>query len=147
MTALPHFSALMMLLAGVAPGFVDGTTAATTPTGRAISVMPSSGSSLSTPVEIAPCRSRSRPSVLRWFLLILSSTLPSPVSRTAISASRRLRDGSMIAQPAAVDEFVELSLGVSAIGGLRRACAPDEIAYDLCCSICRGPGFHHVAMR
>ena len=43
MTALPHFSALMMLLAGVAAGLVEGTTAATTPTGRAISVMPRSG--------------------------------------------------------------------------------------------------------
>src|SRR5688572_21269795 len=60
-TALPHFSALIMLLAGVAPGLVEGTTAHTTPTGRAISVMPVSGISRSTPVEIAPCRSRRRP--------------------------------------------------------------------------------------
>ena len=42
-TALPNFNALMMLLAGVAPGLVEGTTAATTPAGRAISVMPRSG--------------------------------------------------------------------------------------------------------
>ena len=38
--ALPHFSALIALLVGVATGFVEGTTAPTTPTGRAISVMP-----------------------------------------------------------------------------------------------------------
>ena len=36
-TALRPFSALMILLAGVAPGLVDGVIAATTPTGRAIS--------------------------------------------------------------------------------------------------------------
>jgi len=99
--ALPHLSALMMLFAGVAPGFVEGTIAATTPTGFAISTMPSSGRSASTPVEIAPLRSRRSPSVLRWFLSILSATLPRPVSRTAISASARFRAGSMIAQPAA----------------------------------------------
>ena len=38
MIALRPFSALMMLLAGVAPGLVDGVIAATTPTGRAISI-------------------------------------------------------------------------------------------------------------
>ena len=101
MIALPHLRALMMLLAGVAPGLVDGTTAHTTPTGRAISVSPSSGSSASTPVDTAPFRSRSSPSVLRWFFVTLSSTLPRPVSRTDRSASVRLRVGSMIAQPQA----------------------------------------------
>ena len=40
MTALRPLSALMILLAGVAPGLVDGVTAQTTPTGRAISTMP-----------------------------------------------------------------------------------------------------------
>ena len=39
-TALRPFSALMILLAGVAPGLVDGVIAATTPTGRAISINP-----------------------------------------------------------------------------------------------------------
>ena len=39
-TALRPFSALMILLAGVAAGLVDGVTAHTTPTGRAISTMP-----------------------------------------------------------------------------------------------------------
>ena len=38
--ALPDFSALMILLAGVAAGLVEGTTAPTTPIGRAISVTP-----------------------------------------------------------------------------------------------------------
>ena len=102
MTALPHFSALMMLLAGVAAGLVDGTTAATTPTGRAISVMPRSGYSAMTPVDFAPWRSRSSPSVLRWFFSTLSATTPRPVSFTASSASARLCSGFMIAQPAAI---------------------------------------------
>ena len=43
--ALPDFSALMILLAGVAAGLVEGTTAPTTPIGRAISVTPVAGSS------------------------------------------------------------------------------------------------------
>ncbi len=45
MIALRPFSALMMLLAGVAAGLVDGVIAATTPTGRAISISPRAGSS------------------------------------------------------------------------------------------------------
>ena len=40
MTALRPFSALMILLAGVAAGLVEGVMAQTTPTGRAISMMP-----------------------------------------------------------------------------------------------------------
>ncbi len=91
-----------MLFAGVAPGLVDGVIAATTPTGRAISVRPRAGSAPMTPTDFAPRRSRSRPIVLRRFLAILSATSPSPVSRTAISASARLRPGSTIAQAAAV---------------------------------------------
>ncbi len=102
MTALRPFSALRILFAGVAPGFVDGVTAQTTPTGRAISTIPVTSSLLITPTDFAPCRSRSRPKVLRWFLRTLSSTLPMPVASTASSASSRLRPGSMIAQPAAV---------------------------------------------
>ena len=47
--ALPHFKALMMLLAGVAAGFVEGTIAATTPLARAIVVMPVAASSTITP--------------------------------------------------------------------------------------------------
>ena len=50
--ALRPLSALMMLFAGVAPGFVDGVIAATTPTGRAISIMPLSGSSAMTPTDL-----------------------------------------------------------------------------------------------
>ena len=89
------------MFAGVAPGLVDGVIAPTTPTGRAISVIPEAKFSAITPTDFAPCKSRINPSVLRWFLCILSSTLPSPVSRTASSASARLRDGSMIAHAAA----------------------------------------------
>ncbi len=40
MIALRPFNALMILLAGVAAGLVDGVIAATTPTGRAISINP-----------------------------------------------------------------------------------------------------------
>jgi len=100
-TALRPLSALMILLAGVAAGLVEGVIAHTTPTGRAISTSPRNASSPITPTDLASARSRSSPSVLRWFLRNLSSTLPMPVSATASSASSRLRDGSMIAQPAA----------------------------------------------
>ena len=44
MIALRPFSALRMLFAGVAPGLVEGVIAATTPTGRAISMRPRSRS-------------------------------------------------------------------------------------------------------
>ena len=101
-TALRPFRALRILLAGVAPGFVEGVSAATTPAARAISTMPSSGYSAITPTLFAPCRSRSRPIVLRSFLAILSGTLPRPVSATASSASRRLFSGLTTAQPAAL---------------------------------------------
>ena len=102
MTALRPFSALMILLAGVAPGLVDGVIAQTTPTGRAISTRPFSGYSAITPTDFAPRRSRSRPSVFRWFLRTLSSMSPMPVAATASSASSRFRFGSTIAHPAAV---------------------------------------------
>ena len=65
MTALAPLSALMILLAGVAAGLVEGVMAQTTPTGRAISVTPVAASSAMTPTDLAPCKSRKRPSVLR----------------------------------------------------------------------------------
>jgi len=73
----------------------------TTPTGRAISTMPFAGSSEITPTVFMPRRSRSRPTVLRWFLRTLSSTSPMAVSLTASSESARLRAGSRIAHAAA----------------------------------------------
>ena len=68
MIALRPFSALMMLLAGVAAGLVDGVIAATTPTGRAISINAARRVLRDHADDCAPCRSRNRPSVLRWFL-------------------------------------------------------------------------------
>ena len=65
MTALRPFRALMILLAGVAAGLVEGVIAQTTPTGRAISVMPVAGLSEMTPTDLAPCKSRNKPRVLR----------------------------------------------------------------------------------
>src|SRR5476651_1414852 len=64
-TALPHFSALMILLAGVAAGLVDGVIAATTPTARAISTIPVAEFRLITPQVLASCKSRRSPSVFR----------------------------------------------------------------------------------
>ena len=69
----------MILLAGVAPGLVEGVTAHTTPTGRAISMMPVSSCRAITPTDLTPLRSRNKPSVLRWFLRTLSASLPTPV--------------------------------------------------------------------
>ena len=91
----------MTLFVGVAAGLVEGTTAPTTPTGRANSVTPVSGSSLTTPVVATPAISRSKPSVLRWFLRILSGTRPSPVASTAICESAAFLSGSIKAQAAA----------------------------------------------
>ena len=59
-------------------------------------------SSAMTPTDCAPCRSRSRPSVLRWFLRILSSTWPMPgvgdreLGERAVAP--RLDDGPAAAQ-------------------------------------------------
>ncbi len=92
-TALRPFKAIITLLAGVAAGLVDGVTAPTTPTGLAISVIPFSPSTLITPTDLAEGSRRSRrvPSVLRWFLVTLSSKFPRPVSSTAVRASSSAR--------------------------------------------------------
>ena len=84
--ALPPFSAIIALLTGVADGFVEGVTAPTTPTGLAYLTIPFSGISSMMPVDRARSRSRSVPKVLRWFFMILLSTLPMPVTSTASSA-------------------------------------------------------------
>ena len=51
-TALAPFRVTMMLLMGVADGFVTGVIAPTTPTGLAISVMPLSASRWMTPIRL-----------------------------------------------------------------------------------------------
>ena len=56
------------------------TTAPTTPTGFAYFTRPFSGISSITPTVLTRRRSRSVPKFLRWFFVILSVTLPSPVS-------------------------------------------------------------------
>jgi hypothetical protein len=86
-----------------------------------------------TPTDRAPCRSRSSPIVLRRFLAILSVTLPSPVSRTASSASARLRAGSTMAQAAATGSFVGLCLGPAIGDRLRGAGARDDVTDDSAC--------------
>ena len=63
--ALRPLRAFRVLLSGVAMGFVEGVTAPTTPTGRAISTSPCSGSSLMIPQEGACFKSRKSPSVFR----------------------------------------------------------------------------------
>ena len=85
--ALRPLSAIIVLFTGVAAGFVDGVTAPTTPTGFAYFTSPRSGLSSMTPTLLTRMRSRNVPKVLRWFLTILSATLPRPVSSTAIAAS------------------------------------------------------------
>ena len=65
MIAFRPLIALRVLFSGVAIGFVEGVTAPTTPTGRAISTNPFSGISLITPTEGEFFKSRRRPKVLR----------------------------------------------------------------------------------
>ena len=101
-TALPPLSAIIALLAGVADGLVDGHTAATTPTGLAISVIPVAGSSEMTPTDLAPRRSSRVPIVLRVFFATLSSKRPRPVVSTARRASATARSGSQHAHATAV---------------------------------------------
>ena len=72
-TALRPLRAIIALFTGVAAGLVEPTMATTTPTGLAISVMPVSGSSRTTPTDRWPSRSRRVPNVLRRFLATLSS--------------------------------------------------------------------------
>ena len=98
---LPVFNAFTTLFTGVARGLVDGTIAATTPFGRKNSLTPVTGLSSTKPKLFCPLISRKSPNVLRWFLVILSPTLPSPVSATAKAASSALRDGSINAHAAA----------------------------------------------
>ena len=66
-TALRPFNAIITLLAGVAPGLVDGQIAPTTPTGLAISIKPFSSSTLITPTDLASGANKSRkvPNVFR----------------------------------------------------------------------------------
>ena len=92
-TALRPLSAIIALLTGVAAGLVEGVIAPTTPTGLAYLTIPRAGSSSITPTVLTRSRSRRVPKVLRWFLAILSATLPSPVSATASSASSRACSG------------------------------------------------------
>ena len=90
------------MLIGVAAGFVDGVTAATTPTGFAISTIPFSLSSLITPTVFTFFKSLSNPRVFLLFLSILSSTFPRPVVFTAKSEINLLLVGLQIDHATAV---------------------------------------------
>ena len=63
--ALQHFKQFMTILVGVATGLVEGVSAPTTPTGRAISMIPVSEHSAITPTLFAIVRSRNNPMVFR----------------------------------------------------------------------------------
>ena len=93
-----HFRALIMLLVGVAAGFVDGVTAPTTPIGFAISIIPLILSSLITPIVLTFLISLNNPSVFLLFFKTLSLALPSPVSFTAWSEIFSLLEGLHKAQ-------------------------------------------------
>ena len=94
-------SALMILLAGVAAGLVDGVIAQTTPTGRAISTMPRAGSSAMTPTVCAPAGRAAGRASCGGSCGSCRRRCRCRCRATASSASARLRAGSMIAQPAA----------------------------------------------
>ena len=100
--ALAPFRAIMVLFTGVADGLVDGVIAATTPTGLPYLMIPLPLSFSITPTVRTRIRSRRVPKVLRWFLTILSSTLPIPVALTASSAMRRALSGLYSDQATAV---------------------------------------------
>src|SRR5580704_3517693 len=68
-------------------GFVEGITAATTPTGSAISRIPFSRSSRMIPVVFIPRIARATSTEANRFFKILSGTFPKPVSSTAVRAS------------------------------------------------------------
>jgi hypothetical protein len=136
--ALRPFSALMMLFAGVAAGFVDGVIAATTPDGprdldqaalRIVEMMPTERA-----LQIAQQPHRLAP-VLRDLVGDVAET----VSRTADSASARLRAGSTIAQPARHCRLVGLSPASSdrAIDCAARARATTSPTTS-CASLVRG---------
>ena len=74
--ALPALTAIKHLKKAVEVGFVVGSTAATTPTGTANSVTPSSGFSPSTPIVFSGAIFWCSRSELSRFLAILSRTFP-----------------------------------------------------------------------
>ena len=96
------FTALMILLTGVAAGFVAGVTAATTPTGFAISIIPLEASSSIIPTVFLFFRSLNKPTVFLLFFIILSSTFPNLVVSTESSAIFLLLVGLHIAHATAV---------------------------------------------
>ncbi len=93
-TALPPLRMEMALLAGVAVGLVTGVRAPITPAGLAYFRMPFDGSSSISPTDLAPLISFSTPSTFPLCFLILSSTLPMPVSATAFSAKVLMLESS-----------------------------------------------------
>ena len=96
--------------------------AQTTPTGRAISVMPVAGSSAITPTDLAPCRSRSRPSVLRWFLRdLVGDVADAGVGHRQLgqlAVARRLHDGPAGGRDQLVDARLVVAVG-DALRGAR----------------------------
>ena len=137
-TALRPFSALMILLAGVAPGLVDGVIAQTTPTGRAISIRPRAGSSAITPTDFAPCRSRSRPQrlavVLADLVVDVADAGVGHGELGELAVARRLEDG-----PAGGgDELVGALLVVGVGHALRGAGALDEAGDGLGVGVASG---------
>ena len=81
------FTAIIDLNIAVDVGFVDGTIPISSPTGSATSMVLATGSSLTIPmVFMSFIASYSSPDAI-WFLYVLSSTFPKPVSSTAICAS------------------------------------------------------------
>ena len=86
MIAFPHLRANMELLIGVTIGFVQGLIAATTHIGLATLVIPVVSSVSRIPRDFLPRRLFQTIPAFCLFLANLSSTLPMPVSYTAISA-------------------------------------------------------------
>ena len=79
-------------------GFVEGITAATTPTGDATSTMPFSRSSRRIPTVRMPRIARGTFTAASVFFMILSGTLPNPVSSTAARASGSAFSAAAFAQ-------------------------------------------------
>jgi len=86
-TAFLPFKIVTALLAGVAVGLVTGVSAPMTPTGFAYFLIFFSSSTSIKPTDLAPLTSFKIPKTLFLCLMILSATLPIPVSSTAFSAN------------------------------------------------------------
>ena len=129
MTALRAASALMILLAGVAAGLVEGVTAQTTPTGRAISMMPARfvlGDDADRPGRLQVAQQPERLAVVLADLVLDEADAgvrDRELGQRAVAPGLQDRPGG------GGDQVVDARLVVAVGDRLRGACAGDQFGH------------------